>query len=75
MCPCRAFYDSFLFTPASYLGFYTFWDIWVLMDPTFPAKNKTKNICKRLGRGTLNTCAKIQGLCLKNDVDIWTLMR
>ena len=34
-------------------------------------KTKTKNtIRKRLGRGTLNTCAKLQGLSLKNGVGI-----
>ena len=26
--------------------------------------------CKRLSRGRLNTCAKVQGLSLKNGVDI-----
>ena len=38
-----------------------FLDIWVLWHPTFPAKKNKKNeepIRKRLGRGTLNTCAK-----------------
>ena len=30
---------------------------------------------KRLDRGTLNTCAKFQGLTLKNGVDIWTFVR
>ena len=35
-------------------------------------KKKEKNpfICKRVGRGTLNTCAKFQGLTLRNGVDI-----
>ena len=33
-------------------------------------KKQEKNIRKRLGRGTLNTCAKCQGLSLKNGVDI-----
>ena len=33
-------------------------------------KKKKKNIRERLDRGTLNTCAKIQGLTLKNAVDI-----
>ena len=45
--------------------------------PHFRRKNKKpKNpISQRLGRVTLNTCAKIQGLTLKNGVDIWTLVR
>ena len=30
---------------------------------------------QRLDRGTFNTCAKFQGLSLKNGVDIWTLVR
>ena len=29
---------------------------------------------KRLGKGTLNTCAKVQGLTL-NNVNIWTFVR
>ena len=51
-----------------------FGDIWVLGGPTFSAKKKEgkKNIRKGLGKGTLNTCAKFQGLTLKNGVDIWT---
>ena len=43
-------------------------------DPTFSVigeKTKTKNpIRKRLGKGTLNTCAKFQGLTLKNGVEV-----
>ena len=39
-------------------------------------RQQTKtNIRKRLRRGTLNTCAKIQGLTLTNGVDIWTFVR
>ena len=33
-------------------------------------KKKKKNGSKRIGRGTLNTCAKFQALSLKNGVDI-----
>ena len=36
----------------------------VFRDPTFSAKKYEKNVRKRLGRGTLNTCAKFQGLLL-----------
>ena len=39
MCPCRAFYD-FSISPARYLGFSVFGDIWALRDPTFPSKKK-----------------------------------
>ena len=73
--------SSFSFFFARYLGlkyFYIVGLIWVLRDPTFPAKNKTKqkqNIRKRLGRGTLNACAKFQGPFLQNGVDIWTFVR
>ena len=73
---CRAFYECFCFCFCFFrqtFGCSYFGDIWVLRDPTFPAK-KNKNP-KRLGRGTLNTCAKIQGLSLKNGVDIWTFVR
>ena len=34
-----------------------------------------KNIRKGLGRGTLNTCAKLEGLSLQNGVDIWAFVR
>ena len=73
---CRAFYECFCFCFCFFrqtFGCSYFGDIWVLRDPTFPAK-KNKNP-KRLGRGTLNTCAKIQGLSLKNGVDIWNFVR
>ena len=52
---------------------FVFWgDIGVLRNPTFSAKkNKTEKLIRnRLGRGTLNTCAKFQGLTLNNGVDI-----
>ena len=42
------------------MGFCFLGDIWVLRDPTFLAKKK--NIRKRRGKGTLNTCAKFQSL-------------
>ena len=35
-------------------------------------KQKTKNPTrKRLGRDTLNTCGKFQGVALKKVVDVW----
>ena len=55
-----------------------FWDIWGLKRPHIfgeKKKNKKKSTRKRLGKGTLNTCAKFQGLTLKNDVGIWTVVR
>ena len=48
------------------------------MDPTFPAKKNKKiesPIRKRLGRDTLNTCAKFQGPSFKNGVDIINFAR
>ena len=51
-----------------------FGDSWVLRDSTFWVKKKKKTR-QRLGRGTLNTCAKILGLTLKNGVDIWIFVR
>ena len=64
MCPCRAFYEwgFFLFFSRD-IGVLVFvWDVWVLRDPRFPAKKKKEKKGERLGRGTLNTCAKFQGL-------------
>ena len=71
----RTIFFLFPFFFARYLGFCISWDILVLRDPRFAAEKKTKHIPKRLGRGTLNTCAKIQGLSLKNGVDIWSFVR
>ena len=60
-------------------------EIWDPLRPKYPPKTqkpkylaekkrkKKKPIRERLGRGTLNTCAKFQGLSLQNGVDIWTL--
>ena len=77
MCPCRAFNECFfLCVFVRYLVF--FCDIWVLRDTTFSAKKQKtekKLIRKRLGKGTLNMCAKCQGLTLENGVDIWTFLR
>ena len=72
MCPCQAFYECF---------FSFSLEIWDPLRPKYPKKYKTQisgekkkkrkiPIRKRLGRGTLNTCAKFQGLSLKNGVDI-----
>ena len=36
---------------------------------------KTTKHSERLGKGTLNTCAKFQGLTLENGVAIWTFVR
>ena len=57
------------------MGFCIVRDIWVLRDPTYPAEIMGGKNRQRLDRGTLNTCAKFQGLSLKNGVDIWTLVR
>ena len=48
----------------------------VLRDPTLSATTtKTKPYSKSLGKGTLNTCTKFQGVTLKSGVDTWTLFR
>ena len=71
ICPCQACYEwgfrFFVFFRQIFGFFFFFLDIWVLRGPTFPAKKpKTKKpIRKRLGRGTLNTWAKSQGLSQK----------
>ena len=41
----------------------------------FGEKTAKKHIRRSLGKGTLNTCAKLQGLTLKNGVDIWPFVR
>ena len=78
MCPCRAFDEVF------FLDFFFPSDIWVfvffggylgLKKPHIFGEEKQKPIRKRLGKGTLNTCAKFQGLTLKKAVDIWTFVR
>ena len=61
-----------------YLGFCIFGGYLCLKRPhIFGEKKQEKNVYirKRLGKGTLNTCAKFQGLTLKNGVDIWTFVR
>ena len=40
-----------------------------IQKPKYMAKKK-KKLRQRFGRGTFNTCAKVQGLSLKNGVDI-----
>ena len=71
------FFFSFFFF-RQILDFCIFRDFWVLRDPRFPPKTKTKTknpIRKNVGGDALNTCAKFQGLSLKNGVDIWTFVR
>ena len=77
MCPCRAFNECFFlcfFYSSDIWGFVFFEDIWGLRQPIFSSEKKT-NIRKRLGKGTFNTRAEVQGLTLKNGVDIWTFVR
>ena len=76
MCPCRTFSEwgfLFLFFSARYLGFWVFGIFGSKGIPHF--QREKNNIRKRLGSGTLNTCAQFQGISLKNSVDIWTLVR
>ena len=45
-----------------------------MRDPGEKTKKKRRK-SKRLRRGTLNTCAKFEGLTLKNGVDIGTFVQ
>ena len=56
-----------------YLGFCILGGYMGLERPHIFWEKKKKR--KRLGRGTLNTCVKFQGLTLKNGVDIWIFVR
>ena len=65
-----------------FLFFFFSPDIWVLyflgylgLKGSQISREKEKNIRKRLGRDTLNTCAKFQGPSLENGADIWTFVR
>ena len=75
MCPCRAFHEwvfvLFFFPP----DIWVFVFFWIFGSEGIPHFQQNILISKRLGRGTLNTCAKFQGLSLKNGVDIWTVVR
>ena len=69
MCPCRSFYVFFFSL-----------EMWDPLRPKYPKKYKKrknlagkKNIRKRLGRGTLNTCAKFQGIIYKKGCGLWPL--
>ena len=65
---------SFFFFSSDIWVFVFLGDIWVLRDHIFGEKNPNKKpIRERFGKGTLNTCTKLQGP--KNGVDIWTLAR
>ena len=69
---CRAFNEwiFFVFFFVRYLGFCIVCGYLGLnATPNFRRK-KGETIRKRLCRGTLNMCAKFQGLSLKNGVDI-----
>ena len=78
MCPCRAFYECFfsffLFFSVRYLGFRIFWGYLGLKRPLIFGERKKKKHRQRLANGTLNTCAKFQGLTLKSGLEIWTFV-
>ena len=83
MCPRRAIkiffllFCFFFFSRQIYI-YIGEGDIWILRDTTFSAnktKTKTRYICERLGRGTLNTCPNINGLTLTKAVGIRTFVR
>ena len=67
----------YIYISARYLGFCVFWGYLGLIQPQNFRRKKTPTnpIRKRLGRGTLNTYAKLQGQTLKNGVDIGTFVR
>ena len=71
MCTCRAFYE--------WIFFFVFFARYLSLKGSqisSEKKHKTKNLIRtRLGRDTLNTCAKFQSLSLENGVDIWTFVR
>ena len=57
-----------------YLAFVFFWEYLGLKRPHIfgeKRKRKQKTIRNRLGKGTLDACAKFQGLTLKNGVENW----
>ena len=60
--------------------FFFLWKCGIPLDPNIPKNTKNakisqekKNIRKRLGRGTLNTCAKFQGIIYKKGCGLWPL--
>ena len=78
MCPSRAFFEWVFFCLVLFFAE----NVGSLKTQISPKKckkpkylniNITKKNRWRLGRGTLNTCAKFQGLTLKNGVDNWRL--
>ena len=77
MCPCRAlnvFFVFFCFPPDFWVLY--FWRCLGLKEPhIFGEEKKKKSIRERLGRGTVNTCAKFRALTRKNGVDILTFVR
>ena len=58
-----------------YLGFCILGGYLGLKRPHISSEKKKEKRRTRLGKGTLNTCAKFQGLTLKNGMDIWTFVR
>ena len=72
-CPCRRVNDYlFNFSPDIW-GFGFLGGYLGLNGPHIFDQND--NIRERPGSGTLKTCAKFQGLNLKNGVNIWTFVR
>ena len=74
ICRCRAFHD-FYFIFRQIFGFSYFQGYLGLKGSHISSGEKKKKRRKWLGRGTVNTVCKIQGLSLKNGVDIWTFVR
>ena len=86
MCPCRAFYkyECVLFFLKMFLSLFFAGNAGSLrtkisqkiQKPEYLAKTnkrKIKNTRKRLGTGTLNTCAKFQGSVSQKRRGHWTL--
>ena len=75
MCPCRAFYERRLMFFVTFAGNVVSLKTQIsqkMQKCKYLAEKKQnkKNICKRLDRGIVNTCAQFQGLSLKNGVGI-----
>ena len=56
------------------MGLSIFLSIWVLRDPTFPAK-KTKKRSLKARQGHIKHVCKISASISQNDVDVWTFVR
>ena len=75
VCPCQACNGCFCFFSFRQILRFSFFRGIFVSEETPHFRRKKKNIRERLGKGTVSTCAKFQGLTLKNGVDIRTFAR